>query len=586
MQLKKRNIYLTLMIFLVCSTFLLAGFKTSSAELTNHNHLKQKILEKGYVRIIIKLDVPDIGSLTATSTGFLTGILDESYSQEAFNADLALEKAIIQTGDSVLHRLNGSFYRVNRRFTTLPCLALTVSSSALEKLEKHPAVIQIFEDKAIPLPKSTIQENSPDISEPFLRQSTTIVGADVAWGMGFTGSGWYVAILDTGILSSHEMFQGKHIVEQCYALGDDWYDRVNGSCPNGGIEMAGPGSAAPYQPRFGHGTHVAGIATGNNQNDMFGVAKDANIIAVQVFSFFPYENEVLSWISDQLKGLEYVYTIRNTYRIASVNMSLGGERYFNYCDTDMRTDAINNLRAAGIATVIASGNEGHCDSVGSPACISSAITINGTDKQDNDYQWGNWHEFMVDLLAPGASINSANSTGNYDYSYRSGTSMATPHVAGAWAILKQVDETLSIDDILTLFQDTGEPIQSTRCPGVSTKSRIDVGGAIMALLTLSPPDNINGDQFSNKAFLSTEYVNQITWERNPLNESKNVTAYRIYKVQNSNLTLLLQMDSNTFSYWHRNVEKRQEITYALTAVDDKGQESLPAYFTLEFGTSQ
>ena len=89
-----------------------------------------------------------------------------------------------------------------------------------------------------------------------------------------------------------------------------------------------------------------------------------------------------SFTSDQIKGLERVLALSATLKIASVNMSLGGGKSTTDCDTDARKAVIDNLRAAGIATVIASGNDGFSDGVSFPACISSAVTVGSTTKAD------------------------------------------------------------------------------------------------------------------------------------------------------------------------------------------------------------
>jgi subtilisin family serine protease len=582
MKLKKKIIFLLTVVLLVSFTSLLMSSQSGTYEDFKYDRLKQIASQNGFVRVIVKLDVPGIEALTAVSTSFKTGNRDSSYIQEAYNADLALEEAISLTRNMMLHRLNGSFYRINRTYSTLPYAALSVTAETLEKLRSIPGVLNIVEDKATPLPPPAEQSVTDDISQPQVINSVEIIGATNAWGVGFTGAGWYVAVLDTGILTSHEMFQGKQIVEQCYALGENWYDRENGGCPNGSTEMSGPGSAAHYENRFGHGSHVTGIAAGNNQNDRFGVAKDANIIAVQVFSYFPGEDDVLSWDSDQLRGLEYVFEMRNTYNIASVNMSLGGaDKYSNYCDSDARAAAIANLRAAGIATTVASGNSSYCDGVNAPACVSSAVAVNSTDKDDTESYFGNWHDVMVELMAPGDHIISADPISNSNYKGRTGTSMSAPHAAGAWAIIKQFDANLGVDETVSLFKDTAKAISSFRCSGAQPGSRINVGDAIFTLLTLSPPVNLSAAQVTNKSFLRTEYINNINWESNPLNEDKNVAHYKIYVVQGSQLNLLTQVNSSTFQYWHRNVQRNENLTYAVTAVDDQGQESLPAYYTLE-----
>lgn len=576
-------IFLLMAVLLVSSTTLLTDSQYRTYKDFKYDQLRKIAAEKGFVKVIVKLDVPDIEALTAASTHYKTGNRDSAYIQAAYNADLALEEVISHTRNMMLYRLNGSHYRINRTYNTLPFAALSVTGETLAKLRSIPEVINIIEDKATPLPTPAEQSDTDDISMPQLTNSVEIIGADAAWGLGYTGAGWYVAVLDTGILTSHEMFQGKHIVEKCYALGDDWYDKENGGCPNGKTQMSGPGSAAHYENRFGHGSHVTGIVAGNNHNDRFGVAKDANIIAVQVFSYFPDEDDVLSWDSDQLRGLEYVYEMRNTYNIASVNMSLGGsDKYSGYCDSDVRAVAIANLKAAGIATTVASGNSSYCDGVNAPGCVSTAVAVNATDKQDMEAYFGNWSDLMVKLMAPGDRIISADPLTNSNYKSRSGTSMAAPHVAGAWAIMKQFDGNLAVDEIESLFKDYGRVISSSRCPSVVPESRINVGDAIYTLLTLSPPINLSVEQVTNKSFLRTEYINNITWESNPLNQGKNVVQYKIYVVVGSQLNLLAEVNSSTFHYWHRNAQGNSDITYAVSSVDNQGQESLPTYYNLEF----
>lgn len=586
-------VLLVALVFIIASTPLLNGSQFNNYDEFNYNRLKQMASTKGYVRVIVEIDVPGIAELTALSTNFKTGnrVGGEFFKQSAFNADLALAETISAARDNVLHHLNGIQYGLSRTFSTLPYAALTVTVAALEKLKSVPEVLRIVEDKRIPLPvseKAAVDDDHGGLDRVHLNQSLEIVGAQAAWDLGYTGGGWYVAVIDTGIRTSHDMFQGKHIVEHCFSLGEDWYDRENGGCPNGETEMAGPGSAVHYEGRFGHGSHVAGIAAGNDGVNRFGVAKDAGIIAIQTFTYFPGENDVLAWQSDTVKGLEYVYTLRNTYNIASANMSLGGsEGYSNYCDTSLRTAAIANLRAVGIATVVSAGNEAQCSAVPDPGCVRGAITVNGTNKEDGEYRWGNWHDEMVDLMAPGTYIVSASGESDSGYMSRSGTSMSAPHVSGAWAILKQYGGNISIDNILTALHYSGTMIPSTNCPDAAPKPRIHVGDALRILIYVAPPINLTAGQYTNLSFLQTEYINQLNWESNPLNANKNVTHYRIYAAgTGGQLNQLAELDSSNFSYLHRRVNRLESVTYAITAVDDQGQESVPYYYTIEFGIEQ
>jgi hypothetical protein len=175
-------------------------------------------------------------------------------------------------------------------------------------------------------------------------------------------------------------------------------------------------------------------------------------------------------------------------------MSLGGQRFFNNCDSDTRKPIIDNLRSAGIATVIASGNNGFTDSMGTPACISSAVSVGSTTESDAVYSFSN-SASILSLLAPGQSINSSGPGGGF--AVFNGTSMATPQVAGAWALLKQQTSSGSVASLLSSLQNTGPPIADTRAAGGVTKPRIKIADAADSLV----PRPANND-FANAQALA------------------------------------------------------------------------------------
>jgi subtilisin family serine protease len=312
----------------------------------------------------------------------------------------------------------------------------------------------------------------------------TQIGVDKAWERGYTGAGWYVAVLDSGVLNTHEYFSGKSIVEACFTSSSA--DNPNPrKCPNGEFTMEGVGAAAPYAGDS-HGTHVAGIAVGKKPDgSLAGVAKDANLIAVQVFSDgYSGDEPIRSVYSDELKGLEYGYSKRGTLNIASVNLSSGAGEYASTCDASFTAYAAmaRNLREAGIALVAAAGNESHCGGVNAPACLSSAAAIGSVDGADLKAESSNWSASLVPLFAPGVSIVSSVNTSNTAYESDSGTSMATPHVAGAWALARQARPGASADAILIAFKQTARPVTFNTCgspTGVS--KRIQVDEALTAL---------------------------------------------------------------------------------------------------------
>ena len=140
-----------------------------------------------------------------------------------------------------------------------------------------------------------------------------------------------------------------------------------------------------------------------------GVAPQADIMAVQVFSQFTgtectdigFSSPcVLAYTSDVIAGLDHVYSQRNSYTLASVNMSLGEGQFSNVCDAEPEKAAVDLLTAAGIAVVASSGNESYSAALAVPACISSVISVGATSDSDSVISFSNSASFL-DFLAPG-----------------------------------------------------------------------------------------------------------------------------------------------------------------------------------------
>ena len=376
---------------------------------------------------------------------------------------------IARAQETLLNRLQANNRESVKRFKYIPYLAMEVSAEELEQLKAMPEVFQIQEDA---------------LAKPLLNESTRIIGADAAWASGFTGAGQTVAILDTGVDGTHPALSGKVVSEACFST-DNGSDRRS-LCPGGVTNSTAAGSGVNCTGVGGcdHGTHVAGIAAGrpgmNASGDtLTGVARDANVIAIQVFTRFTNNSDcdgsapcVKSFASDQISGLERVRDLANLtdgggnpiFHIASVNMSLGDDsNNSSNCDGDSRKAAIDNLRSLGIATVISAGNESHRNGVGVPGCISTAISVGSTDKDDTVSSFSN-NASIVSILAPGGSIESTLPGGGYGF--KSGTSMAAPHVTGAWAAFKSAPGhgSDSVAAVLTQFQNTGVPITDARTP--------------------------------------------------------------------------------------------------------------------------
>ena len=381
--------------------------------------------------------------------------------------------AIANAQEGLLSWMSGFGAAAVKKYTSIPFLAMEVNAAGLQYLLAAPEV-------------STIQE---DVMHTLtLAESVPLIGAPAAWASGFTGAGQTVVILDSGVDKTHPFLAGKVVAEACYSTTSSTTTSV---CPGGVSQSTAPGSGINCNaPACEHGTHVAGIAAGKSTS-FSGVAKEASIIAIQTASRIDNctsDNCIRIFTSDILLGLQQVQVLAGTFNIAAVNLSLGGGKYTSICDSsDPATKAaIDNLRSLGIATIVASGNEKYTGSLSSPACISSAISVGSTGDGSNGSTLDAVSSFsnsasFLNLLAPGEWITSSVPGGGFD-TYR-GTSMAAPHVTGAWAVLKSKLPNATVSQVLSALASTGLPLTDTR-NGI-TKPRIRVDAAVNALSSSS-----------------------------------------------------------------------------------------------------
>ncbi|HEY9283118.1 MAG TPA: S8 family peptidase [Pyrinomonadaceae bacterium] len=210
----------------------------------------------------------------------------------------------------------------------------------------------------------------------------------------WTGAGVRAYIIDTGIRTTHAQFGGRAAAS---------FDAFGG---NG-------------QDCNGHGTHVAGTVGGST----YGVAKSVQLRGVRVLNCSGSGST-----SGVIAGVDWVRV--NHVKPAVANMSLGGGAS-SALDT-----AVNNLHNAGVTIVVAAGNENQNACNVSPARAANAVTVGSTTSTDARSSFSNFGS-CVDIFAPGSSITSAWSTSDTATRTISGTSMASPHVAGAAALYLQ-----------------------------------------------------------------------------------------------------------------------------------------------------
>jgi subtilisin len=432
---------------------------TRSAEGRGALNSAPAIASGGRSRVIVELETPHVpeGRLSAT---------DRS----------AQRRRIADAQDALRGRLHTTTSRQVRAYKSVPFVALDVDEAGWDLLRGSDEVASVQPDR---------------LERPALATSTKTVGADDMVAGGADGRGRAIAVLDTGIAASHATFTGRVVDEACFSTTT--FGISSSTCPNGGPVQTGSGSGrncSTLVAGCNHGTHVAGIAAGADGTHP-GVAAGADLVSIQVFTIFNgttcstiglLSPCLLSQVSDQLAALEHVYTLRNSRSFAAVNMSLGGGFFSSNCDTaeSARKAVIDNLLSVGIATVVASGNDASTNGVSSPGCISSAVTVGSTSKSGTTISWyTNNHRTLVDLLAPGEDISSSVPGGTFK-AY-SGTSMAAPHVAGAFAVLQERSPSATIADILGALETTGYMVNDPWASPPYTNPRIKVFHAATAL---------------------------------------------------------------------------------------------------------
>lgn len=301
---------------------------------------------------------------------------------------------------------------------------------------------------------------------------------DRAYTYSSTGSGITAYIIDSGINYAHQEFNGRA------SLG---YDFVLEEEP----ESTDP-NQSPGEDCNGHGTHVAGTVGGN----IYGVAKNVKLVSVRVFGY----NGSTS-LSMVLAAVEWV-TI-NAVKPAVVNMSLGGE-----ADLESQTlnIAIENSIKSGVNYVVSAGNSYNNACLFSPANVNNAITVGASDISNNMANYSNYGE-CLDVFAPGTNILSASYLGNNSTTIKSGTSMASPHVAGVVALYLEKNPAASTNEVHTAIVENSIPNRITQVPQGSSNLVNNQWEPINFIPPSSP--NLNLEGFALKEKRSLEIA--LTW---------------------------------------------------------------------------
>lgn len=308
--------------------------------------------------------------------------------------------------------------KIVKELDNVHIITTTLSDTEINDLKKDKNVTSIEEDSKI-FAVQDIETTDWGITK---------VGAEKSWTSGYTGAGVNIAIIDTGVNSSHPDLLG--------AIA-------------GGVSEVS--YTTSYQDDNGHGTHCAGIV-GARQNGtgIVGIAPQSSIYAVKAL-----DNSGSGNTSDIIAGIDWAIG----QKMNIISMSLGSQT-----SSTALQSACNSANSNGILVVAAAGNNGtakvskNTDTINYPARYDSVIAVGATDSSNNRAYFSSTGK-ELDVVAPGYQIVSDNYTGGTII--KSGTSMATPYVAGDIALLKQAHPTYTSTQIRALLEGSCKDLGAT-----------------------------------------------------------------------------------------------------------------------------
>jgi len=333
------------------------------------------------------------------------------------------------------------------RFHHIPIIAGTIEISLIEELLEVEGVVFLTLNGEVQIA---------------LDNAIGIHHVDTVWDFGYTGEGITIAIIDTGIDPLHV---GLNDFDDDPTTADPkviaFYDALDESGDDGS------GETEPYDDQ-GHGSHCAGISSGTGSVDESplsdgatpyrGVAPGSSLVGVKVL-----DSGGSGSFAEVMKGMEWTIDNQEKYNIRAASMSLGGVWLVELTQEQEEriTHLANEMVAAGISLMIAAGNSGGYGTIGTPGAAKDVITVGSTEDSKELAVYsskGPTHEGQIkpNVAAIGSAVMSVEANSGNAYASYSGTSMATPMVAGMAALLLQANPDLQPLMVRSILESTAE----------------------------------------------------------------------------------------------------------------------------------
>jgi len=426
--------------------------------------------------------------------------------------------------------------RTEKRFThAINGLSVKIKHKDADQLRNEPNVLSVELDQ----PMFALDTQTPTPSWGLDRTDQRALPLSNSFTASAYGAGVDVYVVDTGVSTTHTDFSGR-LRSGFSAINDG---RGSNDCN-------------------GHGTHVAGTAAGTT----YGVAKAASIIPVRVLDCAGSGSN-----TGVIAGLDWIIANHSAGVAAVANMSLGGGASLAL-DT-----AVQNAINDGVVMAVAAGNSNANACNYSPARAANAITVGATDRTDVRASYSNFGS-CLDIFAPGTSITSAWINSSTAINTISGTSMASPHVAGVAAALLSANPTLSPADISSMLRSSATPnvVSSAGTGSPNYLLYLDPAGGVIVtpppVVVTAPATPVIGT-----AVALARKSASVSWTA-PNNGGSAITSYSVYAYRSggSTASLAQTVSGNSTSATFSGLVIGSTYVFRVLATNSVGSSSLSA----------